>query len=365
MKFFNIANHDSESGTAVIQLMDQIGYNWWTDSGVEATNFINEVRALGELKEVYLEVNSPGGNVHDGVAIANFIRSHDAEWTASVIGQSASIATVISCACNHVEMGVGTNWLVHKPMSAMMGYINADQAREMARDLDTIEESILDFYLGRIEAAGKTKEELLALMEEDRYMSAQEAVEWGFADSQIADIKAVAYSDAKVAFQCAVFQGQLDQKDAHINELKARTLSDYMSEVEGDTVINEIKDIASGLGYSVEQTPVINVEHTVKACSEAGIPEMISGLIEKGLSQDQVNQKIDLAKNIKTVCEANSLPYSELIASLDDPAAMLRSAIASTMAEYEPEIDETKASGVGGPSINSGEIYNNRNQRGK
>lgn len=365
MKFYNIANHNTEEGTAVIQLMDQIGYNWFTDSGVEATNFINDVRALGELKEVYLEVNSPGGNVHDGVAIANFIKSHDAEWTASIIGQAASIATVISCACDHVEMGVGTNWLVHKPMSVMMGYVNADQARHIAKDLDTIEESIIDFYLARIESAGKTKEELVALMEEDRYMSAAEAVEWGFVDSSLSDMKAVAYGDAKSAFQCAILNAQLEEKETYINELKSRSLEDFLSSVEDEVVMGELKEVAEKYGYDISKTPVIDVEHTIKACSEAGIPELIQKMIDKGLAKEQVDQKIMVAKELKTVCEATGVDYSQVIPLLDEPVKLMSSAIASALASSEVEIDATMSSGVGeSPSINVKDIYEKRNQRG-
>lgn len=346
MKFYNIANHDESQKTAVIQIMEQIGYDWWTDKGVEATNFINDVRNLGELDSVFLEINSPGGNVYDGVSIANFIKNHSAKWSACVIGQAASIATVIASACDEIEMGLGTNYLVHKPMSAMFGYVNADECRALADNLDTIENSVIDFYLARIESKGKTKAELLALMREDRYMSADEAMEWGFVDSKSVDIKAVAFVDAKQAAKMGTEIPLLLKKQ---NELET-TIAEQKAKLEA---------------IDLAKQPV-NAETVSKMCTEAKVPYLINSMIESKLSKEAFDKSIEQINEIKTICEASEIKDQEAILSkFNDAPQMLRHAILEAIALSELEQDPSNPSGMDDSKvlvIDTNKIYQNRNK---
>ena len=374
MNFFNIANHDQKAGTAVIQIMDQIGYNWWTDKGVEATNFINDVRGLGELNEVFLEINSPGGNVYDGVSIANFIKAHGAKWTACVIGQAASIATVIASACDEIEMGVGTNYLVHKPMSALQGYVNADECRALAKDLDTIENSIIDFYLPRIEASGKTKDELIALMEEDRYMSSDEAMEWGFVDSKAVDITAVAFTAAKVATEIAALKSVIAHKDALLakaGEQEAETISINFNgtfDAGNETLIENLRKHIEGSDFELVELNTADAKHIASVCAEADLACLMPSFVEAGLSNEQVDSKVAQAKEIQTLCAASNLDSQVILKNMDNTTEMLRYAISEALALNDPELDGSLPSGVDDPksaAINTAAIYEKRNNKGK
>jgi len=368
MKFYNIANHDTAAKSAVIQIMEQIGYDWWTDKGVEATEFINDVRGLGDLDEVFLEINSPGGNVYDGVSIANFIKSHKAEWSACVIGQAASIATVIASACKTVEMGIGTNYLVHKPMSAMGGYVNADDLRSLATDLDTIEDSVIDFYLPLIEAKGKTKDELLALMTEDRYMSADEALEWGFVTSKSTDIEAVAFVDAKQAGKAGSLEAVVAHQTALINALTE-------AQAKGPDLEQELtklsKDELSALVMKYEFKPVekgADAEFIAKACTDANVTHLINGMLAGGLSTSQVESKITTATSLRTICASSNINSDEIVKNMDDSAAMLRHAITEAAALAEPEQDPSTPSDKDDPAaklLDTSAIYAQRNKIGK
>jgi len=360
MKFFNIINHDSSANSAVIQIMDQIGYNWWTDKGVEATAFINEVRALGDLNEVFLEINSPGGNVYDGVSIANFIKNHSAKWTACVIGQAASIATVIASACDTIEMGIGTNYLVHKPMSIMEGYINADQCRALAGDLDTIENSVIDFYMPRIATKNKTKDELLALMKEDRVMSAEEALEWGFVDSQSVDLQAVAFVDAKQASK----NGSLETIIAH-QKSQIELLS---NSPDLETQLKDLtEDQLSKFGLTAVELGA-DAQFIAQACTEAKVPSLINRMLDKKFSEEQVTQEINTVTGIQAVCLASNIDNKEILNNLADPAKMLSHAITEAIAQSELEQDPSLPSGVVGSAVkelSSHAIYEARNNIGK
>lgn len=321
MEFFSISNHSEKQQSATVQIMDQIGYNWWTEEGTEASEFMAAVRALGELKEVALEINSPGGNVHQGVSIANFIKGHPAKWVAKVVGNAASIASVIACACDTVEMGVGTNFLVHKPSSLLYGMVNADEARDLANNLDTIETSASEFYLPRIEAAGKTVSELEDLMREDRYMTADEAIEWGFADSRTVDIQAVACVDTHITAAKNLFASQQADQSAQTATLNAR-----IKELETENT--ELKN------------PVLATnEAIIVAFKDADLSAYVAEYIDKEMKAEDLAGHIASLKALEDVCAAKCISFSVLAKDLANPVALVTAALNEFEANEDQDID--------------------------
>lgn len=319
MTFFNLTNHDPAAKTATVQIMDQIGYNWWTEEGTEAKDFMAAVRELGELTNVDLEINSPGGNVHEGVSIANFIKSHPANWTAKVVGNAASIASVIACACDSVEMGVGTNFLVHKPSSLLFGMVNADEARGLAENLDVIEASITEFYQNRIEAKGKSSDELEALMREDRYMTADEAIEWGFADSRTSDLQAVACADTHMMAAKNFFASQISGQDEEIKALKAK--------------VSELEKPPENTNASKEQI--------ISAFQAADLADCVSGFLDLSVNEDELANKVQNLSELKDICAAKNLDFQVLAKNTESPAELVASALNEFEAGSDDEIDGT------------------------
>jgi ATP-dependent protease ClpP protease subunit len=354
MTFFNLANHDPAAKTATVQIMDQIGYNWWTEEGTEAKDFMAAVRELGDLENVSLEINSPGGNVHEGVSIANFIKSHPANWTAKVVGNAASIASVIACACDTVEMGVGTNFLVHKPSSLLFGMVNADDARDLATNLDVIETSITEFYQNRIESKGKTNEELDALMREDRYMTADEAIEWGFADSRTADLQAVACADTHMMAAKNFFASQISGKDGEIKSLRAkieelentassRTISlsgDYSGDT--DAFVAAIKDAVDEAGF-VLVSPDVNAskEQIITAFQGANLADCVGEFLDLSVSADALADTVESLSELKDICAAKDLDFLALAKNAESPANLVATALNEFEALSDDEIDNS------------------------
>lgn len=169
----------ADAVSAEISIFDAIGATW-DGSGVTARQFIADLKAL-KAKKITMLVNSPGGSLFDGVAIYNAIRSLDAEVTAKVLGVAASAASVIVMAAKKVVMPKASMLMVHKSATASWG--NADDLRAMADTLDKIDNSLATVYADR---TGKSVEEVMALLGDETWMSADEAVAMGFAD-EIAD----------------------------------------------------------------------------------------------------------------------------------------------------------------------------------
>lgn len=157
---------------ATIDIYAEIG--WF---GITAADFkaaLNRINA----SLIKLNVNSPGGDVYDGIAMANDLRAHKARVEARVTGIAASIATVIVAGADSVEMADGSMMMIHNPWGITAG--DAADFRKYAEALDKMGDSIADVYVGR---AGKDRAYWLGQMAEETWYTASEAVAAGLADS--------------------------------------------------------------------------------------------------------------------------------------------------------------------------------------
>lgn len=170
---------------AEISIYDEIGM--W---GVTAKQFISDLKALGDVKDITVSINSPGGSVFDGLTIYNALRASGANVTVKVMGIAASIASIIAMAGKKIVMPENSFMMIHNPLNVIYG--NADDMREMADILDKVGSSLVATYVAR---TGKSEEEVKALMDAETYMTAAEAKELGFADEVIPAV------EAKAAFE--------------------------------------------------------------------------------------------------------------------------------------------------------------------
>lgn len=163
--------------TAVLRLYDPID-SWGGDYGVSAKEF---ARALDELPatitEIRLHINSPGGEVFDGIAILNALRAHDARVVAVVEGLAASAASFIAVGADELVMAKNSELMIHDAWGLVVG--NADDMRKLADELDHLSNNIASVYADK---AGGTVEEWRKAMADESWYSAEEAVAAGLAD---------------------------------------------------------------------------------------------------------------------------------------------------------------------------------------
>lgn len=140
--------------------------------------------------DIEININSNGGDVAGGLAIANAIKAYSkGKKTCNVLGVAASMASVIACAGDELKMGQGAFLMVHNPWTVTMG--NAEELRKDADTLDKMRDSILSFYQSK--AYGKTADDLKALMDAETWLNAEEAREAGFlVDDYAGEFKAAA-----------------------------------------------------------------------------------------------------------------------------------------------------------------------------
>src|SRR5574340_334392 len=125
MKWFEIKN---KAEKAEVWIYEMIGKDFWTGEGLTAKDFQKE---LSEIKasQIDLHINSPGGDVFDGVTIHNLLKQHPAKVTTYIDGLAASIASVIALAGDKVIMAENALYMMHNPTGMGMG--TAEEMRSM------------------------------------------------------------------------------------------------------------------------------------------------------------------------------------------------------------------------------------------
>lgn len=173
MNWYKIEN---KADKAEVWIYEMIGKDFWTGDGVTAKSFQKE---LSEIKssQIDLHINSPGGEVFDGIAIYNLLKQHPAAVTTYVDGLAASIASVIALAGDKVVMAENALFMMHNPWGMKVG--DADAMRQMADALDKVGGSIALAYTSK---SGKSNDEIAELMNAETWLTAEEAKEHGFAD---------------------------------------------------------------------------------------------------------------------------------------------------------------------------------------
>lgn len=166
------------SKTAEVSIHDEIGL--W---GIRFADFARDIKALGDLDQITVSLNSPGGEVFDGLAIYNFLNGHKAHVTIRIEGLAASIASVIAMAGDEVQIPENALMMVHNPWGLTMG--ESEDMRKMADVLDKLRGSIVSAYRNK---TGLEDAELIALMDEETWMNGRDAVDKGFADTVLDEV---------------------------------------------------------------------------------------------------------------------------------------------------------------------------------
>lgn len=166
-------NNALDGDRTLIDIYAEIGM--W---GVTAADFIDDLRSV-TTPTIELHINSPGGDVYDGIAIYSALVDHPATVDAHVDALAASAASFIAQAGDHVTMGRNAEMMIHDAWGLCVG--NADDMRVMAEMLDKASDNIASIYSARA-GNGGTKT-WRGRMSEETWYSATEAVEVHLADS--------------------------------------------------------------------------------------------------------------------------------------------------------------------------------------
>lgn len=175
--YYAPANAASE--TATIQIFDQIGEDWFGGSGLSGKQFSDVLAEVGN-GPLLVEINSPGGNVWDGLSIYNQLRGRKAPVTTRVVGIAASIASIIALAGDRVEMAEAALMMIHDPSGMASG--TSEDMRKMADALDQHAQVLVGVYAKK---TGRSPESIRAAMKSETWFTTAEAVAFGLVDKPI------------------------------------------------------------------------------------------------------------------------------------------------------------------------------------
>ena len=157
--------------------IDDVIDSWGGYWGVSAKEFNEALDELGDVNEIHLHINSPGGEVYEGIAILNSLRRHPASVTAIVDGLAASAASFIACGVDKTIMAPNTELMIHDAWGIALG--PAAEMRAAGDRLDKISDNIAGIYAAK---GGSDAAYWRGFMLEETWYSAEEAVAAGLAD---------------------------------------------------------------------------------------------------------------------------------------------------------------------------------------
>jgi ATP-dependent protease ClpP protease subunit len=169
-----------ERDDAVITMYDIIGEDFWSGAGVTAKKIAAQLRAIGD-RPVQVHINSPGGDMFEGIAIYNTLREHPQPITVKIMGMAASAASVIAMAGDEVQIGAAAFLMIHNCWVVAAG--NRHDFTETAAFLEPFDLAMAEVYAHR---TGIDLKAVQKWMDAETYMSGSMAIDRGFADSLLA-----------------------------------------------------------------------------------------------------------------------------------------------------------------------------------
>jgi ATP-dependent Clp protease protease subunit len=177
----------------VISVMDVIGEDFWTGNGVTAKRISAALRSIGPTTDIRVQINSPGGDLFEGIAIYNLLRAHQAKVSVEILGWAASAASIIAMAGDEIAMGRGTFMMVHNAWGLVMG--NRHDFTQAAETFQAFDAAIADIYVAR---SGRKLADVQKLMDGETFMDPDRAVKEKFADSVSDSLGAQASATAPI-----------------------------------------------------------------------------------------------------------------------------------------------------------------------
>lgn len=307
----------ANAALADISIYEPIG-SW----DLTAAQFIAQVKALGDVSQINLDINSPGGDVFEALTIFNFLKRHSAKVTVTVGGVAASAASLIAMAGDTIIMPNNTMMMIHNPWTWAMG--NADELREQADVLDKISASLFNTYQSR---TGMEAEALQAMLATDTWLTADECLAHGFCDQVIDPITASA------AFDVSKFPEQAQAVFAVAKQRKAQASIAEDHTPDEDTDVNELLGDGTEPEPQAPETPLTDIDDD----------EDIEAIIEEA-----VNNSLEYSSKVVELCVLAGMPnkaaaFLTAKASLADIGAELLKAKAGAQTEINASAKPVKS----------------------
>lgn len=319
----------------------------YTFEDVTPAQFRAVVNKLEDGEGLELQINSPGGSVYGGIAIANMIRQLSRQGhkvTARVEGLAASIASVIACACDKIVMGESSMMMIHNCWSVVQGDSNA--LRKEADTMDTINDAIISFYLSKFDL---TKEVLKQMMNEETWFIGKEAQTFKFNCEVTPDARDFKIAAMVKGFDFGSFKNTpkalremiMENKDTNETKADATPITEPEEEVkvvvaEAETVETETVEetvesaVEEEATTQVEEEPVVEEPEMV---TKADCDKRVSGM-QSAMAKQMNDLKKDFSAREKDY-EAKIEDFTKQLKVKDEELISVKAQITSLTADLE------------------------------
>lgn len=147
---------------------------YWGANAKDLKEFLDQ---NAESSEIHIHINSPGGDAFEGRAMASLIRAFKGKTVCHVDGIAASAASIVAVSCDEVVMGIGTMLMIHNAWTITAG--NKADLIDQADLLDKCDQAMATDYELK---SGLPREEIIAMMDAETWLTAEDAVEKKLAD---------------------------------------------------------------------------------------------------------------------------------------------------------------------------------------
>ena len=185
---WKIYNEVKNKNEAEILLYDKIAGFDNTQSGyISAKSIVQQIKALGDVKNITLRINSDGGELLEAFAIYNTLKASKATITVKIDGVAASSASIVAMAGDKILMPENSLMVLHNPYGYVSG--DADTMRKHAQVLDSLKDMCMNIYSTR---SGLSTEQLSDIMSNESYLTAEECKSLNLCDEIIDKIDVAA-----------------------------------------------------------------------------------------------------------------------------------------------------------------------------
>jgi ATP-dependent Clp endopeptidase proteolytic subunit ClpP len=202
-----------ENTSDTITVYGVIGEDWYGE-GVTLKRIDAALRAIGE-RDVTVYINSPGGDMFEGIAIYNRLQEHSHHVTTKVLGMAASAASIVFLAGKKREVASSAFLMIHNCWTWLAG--NRHYLRDIAADMEEFDAVMADLYA---EASGQSAEDMAELMDDETYIRGKRAVELGLATGVLSssevterETEDAAQANALKAMDVALAKGGLTRSE--------------------------------------------------------------------------------------------------------------------------------------------------------
>lgn len=324
-------------------------YDWWTGQRGTTANQVKAFLDNHKDEELTIAVSSYGGYIDDGIAICEYIKGHG-NCNMVIIGMTASAATILCMKAKSVKIARGSMMLIHNSASMLDVWTTANKEKideiiksfQHERDqLDTIDKCLADIYSMR---NGKTLDENLDMMAQEKWLSAQDALDFGLVDAildddekaaiQVQSIKN-AYTGFKGASEhyCFPSMGDMECKDS---KSLFQRMRDALSKVSG--IMNDVES-----SVNTPSTPSSNQSTLImnKTFVKVNALLKVEGLEESGDGVVMTTAQLQVVEDALAELQGKVENHGNLEKELAD-AQQAKDTAESNLSKLQKEFDDFK-----------------------